>query len=165
MTETFVEEILAFREAVFGLCLGFSKNPSDAEDLTHDVFLKAFEKAETLRDRGRMKVWLFRIARNTCLNELRNRRLRRLFLLSRTEDGIERRTPERLADRKETFGRMKTAVRSLPKKQRDVFLLRAYGELSYEDIAATLGLKIGTVMSRLSRARAAVLEAMEDSDA
>jgi RNA polymerase sigma-70 factor (ECF subfamily) len=72
------------------------------------------------------------------------------------------RSPEIVSEVNESLRRLKAAVQSLPKKQREVFVLREYGGLSYEDLARVLKLRPGTVMSRLNRARRAITAAMKE---
>jgi len=157
--------LLDFREDVFAVCLGMARNASDAEDLCHDVFLKAFARTDGIRRPGALRVWLLRIARTTCLDH--HRRRRRLSTVS-VEDLPESstadiRTPASISAAAEDVRRLKDAIARLPRKQREVLVLREYGELSYEDLSRTLNLRPGTVMSRLNRARLAVASAMEES--
>lgn len=159
------EEIMTYQEDVFRVCLGFSRNPQDAEDLSQEVYLKAFRKIGMVRESGALRAWLLRIARNTCLDHQKKGRLFRLFKRSLTRDGVrENETQEGQTDIRERLAKLKEAVRRLPAKQKEVFVLREYGHLSYEDLTETLGLKPGTVMSRLNRARRAVLEFMSEEN-
>lgn len=154
---------MAWREDVFRICLGFSRNPSDAEDLSQDVYLKALRKIGTIQTPGAARGWLLRIARNTCLDHQKRARLFRLFKdrvaadEPRVTTAVEVREepPARLAQLKKAIGR-------LPRKQREAFVLREYGQLSYEEVAGTLGIKMGTVMSRLNRARRSVADFMRE---
>lgn len=155
---------MAFKENVFRICLGFCRNAADAEDLTQDVYLKAYRNLESLKDPDLKKPWLYRIARNTCLDHHRSQEARRGRELSAADDGIARENPEAETERDEQVGRLKEAVNSLPKRQKEVFVLREYGHLSYEEIARTAGIRIGTVMSRLNRARRAVLVRFEEPE-
>ena len=153
------EEIMAFREDVFRICLGFSRNPADAEDLSQDVYLKALGKIGTLRTPGAARGWLLRIARNTCLDQRKRARLFGLFKIKTAGgEGRAPAAPEGPEEAPAALARLKAAVARLPEKQREVFVLREYGQMSYGEIAESLGIKAGTVMSRLSRARSAVAE-------
>jgi RNA polymerase sigma-70 factor (ECF subfamily) len=156
------EELMALRESVFRICLGFCRNASDAEDLTQDVYLKAFRNLKGLKDPDLKKPWLYRIARNACLDHHRSLAARRGRELSAADNGIARENPEAETERDEQVGRLKEAVNSLPKRLKEIFVLREYGHLSYEEIARTAGVRRGTVMSRLSRARRAVLARFEE---
>ncbi len=162
--EAQADGLLAWREDVFRVCLGFTRNSTEAEDLCQDVFLKALARRNTLRNPEAPRIWLLRVARTTCLDHIRRQkrrptvRLASLPAAARVED-----VPDPPADLEAQRARLKEAVDLLPRRQREVFVLREYGGLSYEDIARTAGIKVGTVMSRLNRARRAVIEtARED---
>lgn len=161
------EELLSFKTIVFRICLGFSRNLLEAEDLTQDVYLKAYVNLDSLRDPGVKKEWLFRIARNTCLDHVKKQARNPLALRdNHKEDNPvfhppDHRTPESLALRDEEQAQVKAAIARLPRKQREVFVLKEYGDLSYREIAATLDIREGTVMSRLNRARQAVVKAVK----
>ena len=155
------EELMAYQESVFRICLGFSKNPWDAEDLTQDVYLKAFQKIGSLRDSRLMREWLFRIAKNTCLDHSRKKLINRLFRLQSRSESEEGKTPEAEIAHREQLLILKRAINKLNKKHREVFVLREYGHLTYREIVATVGIKEGTVMSRLNRAREAVIHRMK----
>lgn len=155
------EELMAYQESVFRICLGFSKNPWDAEDLTQDVYLKAFQKIGSLRDSRLMREWLFRIAKNTCLDHSRKILINRMFKLQSRSESEEGKTPEAEVAHREQLLILKRAINKLNKKHREVFVLREYGHLTYREIAETLGIKEGTVMSRLNRAREAVIHRMK----
>jgi RNA polymerase sigma-70 factor (ECF subfamily) len=159
------ERMMTYQEDVFRICLGFSRNPLDAEDLSQEVYLKAFRKIGTVREPGALRAWLLRIARNTCLDHQKKRRLFWLFQGSATPaDAQEDPTQQKDLHARETLAKLKEAVRRLPKKQKVVFVFREYGHLSYTEIGETLGLRLGTVMSRLNRARQAVRKWMNEGN-
>lgn len=156
-TELF-EELMAYQKKVFLICLGFSRNASDAQDLAQEVYLKAYKNIATLGELSLAKFWLFRIARNTCLNFRKKHRLDRISAFEITRKIKDPQTPESEMIHREQLSLLKGAIQMLPKKQRDVFVLKEYGELSYQEIAETLKIELGTVMSRLNRARQAIKE-------
>jgi len=158
------EEMMAYKEDVFRICLGFSRNASDAEDLSQDIYLKAYQSLGRIHTPYAVKEWLFRVARTTCLDHRRRAAVRRLFLRRPlgSDEGVERTTPELSAEAGEQLNVLKNAVTRLPGKLREVFVLREYGHLSYQETARTLGIKEGTVMSRLNRARRAVIDRMKE---
>jgi RNA polymerase sigma-70 factor, ECF subfamily len=159
------KEMMAYQEDVFRICLGFSRNPQDAEDLTQEAYLKALRKIGTVHKPGALKAWLLRIARNTCLDQQKKGRLFGLFKRSVARDAArENPAQEKRANAREGLAKLKEAVRRLPEKQREVFVLREYAHLSYADLAETLSLRQGTVMSRLSRARRAVVDFMNEGN-
>jgi RNA polymerase sigma-70 factor (ECF subfamily) len=159
------EQMMSYQEDVFRVCLGFSRNPWDAEDLSQEVYLKAFQKIGTLHEPDALRAWLLRIARNTCLDHQKRGRLFNLFQRRVTPSDVRAASdqPERVQTR-ERLAKLKKAVRRLPSRQREVFVLREYGHLSYAEIAETMGLKEGTVMSRLNRAREAIRNRMSEGN-
>lgn len=159
------EQLMTYQEDVFRVCLGFSRNPLDAEDLTQEVYLKALRKIGAVRKPGALRAWLLRIARNTCFDHQKKKRLFNLFRRSVSRDEArEKPAQQEHVDARERLLKLKEAVRRLPGKQREVFVLREYGHLSYAELAETMGLKQGTVMSRLNRARKAVLDFIREGD-
>jgi len=156
-------ELIVFKEDVFRVCLGFSRSYADAEDLCQDAFLKAFARAASLRQPGSLRIWLLRIARTTCLDHSRRLKRNPIDNVGIVPDtAADPQTPEDVSEANESFRRLKDAIQSLPRKQREVFVLREYGDLSYEDLASVLKIRIGTVMSRLNRARRAITAAIKE---
>lgn len=155
------EELMAFQEKVFLICLGFSRNVVDAQDLTQEVYLKAYRNIGTLKDVALSKHWLFRITRNTCLDFRKKFRLSRQFSSESGRELTEPGTPESQMIFQEQVRAFKMAIQQLPKKQREVFVLRKYGDLSYREIAETLKIKEGTIKSRFGRARQAIITHMK----
>jgi len=150
------EDLMTLRDRVFGICLGFSRNAQDAEELAQDAYLKAFRGLPRLRDRSLAREWLFRIARNTALDHCKKNRTVRFVRLDENTDPPDGPGPDEDREKRERIAVLKRAVARLPRKLREILVLREYGELSYEEIAAVLDAKMGTVMSRLNRARRAL---------
>ncbi len=151
--EELFRRLLENKKTVFWICLGYVKDFVEAEDLAQEVFLKAWARIDSVRDPERSREWLFRMARNNCLDYEKKRRLRRLLQRSLAKDIPDARTPERSTIYRDELRLLKDAVRNLPKKLRDTFVLRSYGGLPYREIASVLKIKEGTVMSRLNEAR------------
>lgn len=151
--EELFDALIESRDTVFRICLGFCHNACDAEDLTHDVYVTAYQKLGMLKKSEAGRSWLYKITRNTCLNHLR--RSVRPPLMPLTEYTLPDRaeSPERSAELREQLEFLRSVVAMLPRKMREVFVLREYGHLAYEEIAGALGIRCGTVMSRLDRAR------------
>jgi RNA polymerase sigma-70 factor (ECF subfamily) len=159
------EEMMTYKEAIFQICLGFSRNLSDAEDLAQDVYLRACRNVGKIHSPYAVKEWLFRVARNTCLDHQKKRRviqmLQRRVLNPRASTGLGESL--HLTEREERLKALKQAINRLPRKLREVFVLRLYGDASYQELARTLEIKEGTVMSRLSRARTAVANSVREA--
>jgi len=151
--EALFRGILENRKTVFWICLGYARDFVEAEELAQEVFFRAWTKIDSLRDPKRHREWLFRVARNTCLDQEKQRRFRRFIQGGSLEYARDERTPETRAIYRDELRLLKDAVRALPRKLKETFILRGYGGLSYREIAAILEIKEGTVMSRLSEAR------------
>lgn len=150
-------DLLPFRDKVFCLCLGFVGNAADARDLAQDTYAKALAHYARIRPEN-PQAWIMRIARNTCLDLARRKKLRGPQHPISEWNAMDGRTPESEAGREEEIAIVRRAIAGLSGRLRDVLVMREYGELSYQEIALALDISSGTVMSRLNRARRAVLK-------
>jgi len=139
------------------------------EDAVQEIFLKAYKNIRGFRTerKTRFSNWLFTIARNHCLSLLRKRGIRTRSLDDEREKrgpmvDARSRNPGQEALQKEMMEKMTTAVAQLPEGQKSAILLRHYECLSYEDIAQILDCSVGTVKSRIFRARENLMHLMED---
>lgn len=146
-------------------------NYEDAVDLSQDIFLKAYSALDSYRPQYPFAAWLFRIARNAAIDEIRRRRLPTVSLDAPVEfdDGSASRQvdagvpgPEGRLLTSEFRGRVAEAIDQLPDKYREPIVLRHAGELSYDEIAEALELPIGTVKTRIFRAREALRRSLAD---
>jgi len=141
------------------------KDGQEAYDLVQEVFIRATREKRFFQDEFKMKAWLYRVTTNLCFNTVRNRKRRGAIL-----DGMVK-TESFSADQLEQVfagerrAEMMTAMEDLTEPHRQILLLRYYDDLSYAEIADVLGVKLGTVMSRLSRARCRLLEVVGDEPA
>ena len=147
---------------VYRLALRILKNEADAEDAAQEAFLKAYTSLADFRGDSRFSVWLYRLTNNICIDMLRkNKRAVIVSLQTEDDDGEEtelaipdeRYSPERLAERAADRDAVRSALASLPDDCREILALRESAGLSYDEIAAALSLEVGTVKSRLNRAR------------
>lgn len=147
---------------VYRLALCILKNEADAEDAAQEAFLKAYTSLADFRGDSRFSVWLYRLTNNICIDMLRKSK-RAVIVSLQTEDDNgeeteiaipdERYSPERLAERAADRDAVRTALAALPDDCREILALRESAGLSYDEIAAALSLEVGTVKSRLNRAR------------
>jgi RNA polymerase sigma-70 factor (ECF subfamily) len=146
-------------------------NYEDAVDLSQDVFLKAYSALGSYRPQYPFPAWLFRIARNAAIDEIRKRRLLTVSLDAPVEfeDGSAGREVESpVLDPQDSYlglefaDRISTAIDQLPEKYREPIVLRHAADLSYEEIAEALELPIGTVKTRIFRARDALRQSLGD---
>jgi RNA polymerase sigma-70 factor, ECF subfamily len=153
-----------YKQPVTSFTLRIVNDPVEAEDLAQHVFVQVFKSARRYQPSARFSTWLFTIARNLCLNEIR-RRTRHpalsLEAIETTEDGApnasvpdtRRLEPGDAVLRLELERKVEAAVASLPEKQRTAVLLFTRDELSYEDIAEVLGCSLSATKSLIHRAR------------
>ena len=125
------------------------RNPEDADDLVQDTLERAWSRAGLWRGVGDMRTWLFSIMHNLHVDALRRGRLDTVDLDEQTPE-VPVAAPQGQAV---AVRDLDAALAALPAEQRDVLLLIALEGLAYADVARTLGIPIGTVMSRLSRGR------------
>lgn len=173
--EAFRELYLAHHASVYRYALGELGEADDARDIVQETFVRAWGALARFRGESSLLHWLFRIARNLIIDRARARRRRGEISLDAPLDdtgtslgdrlAASRPGPEDAAESVEEMGQFRAAIAALPAAQRSVFLLREWEGLPYEGIADRLGLNVGTVRSRLARAREALLEAMGGSAA
>jgi RNA polymerase sigma-70 factor (ECF subfamily) len=151
----FERRLLPHLNAAYGLARFLVRDDTDAEDLVQDAYLRALRYFDSYRG-GDDRAWLLTIVRRGCYDLLKRRRAR----LGVAEFDESRHTPESGGENPEELvmtgslrETLRTAVESLPPEFREVVVLRDVQDLSYKEIADILRIPIGTVMSRLARAR------------
>ena len=129
----------------------------DAQDASQEAFARAWRKMDRFRGDSAFYTWFSRILRNVCIDRIRRRAKRRHASLDDTPDVADTADdPIALADKSEQSQQLWRAIRQLPDAQRDIIILSHFQEFSYKEIAETLEIPIGTVMSRLHGARKAL---------
>ncbi|MEK4936089.1 MULTISPECIES: RNA polymerase sigma factor [Bacillus] len=141
-----------------------TKDTHLSDDITQEVFIKVFKKWSSFRNESSVKTWLLKITRNTALNYLKSSYFKRISLVSFFRNDKEYPSAEKQFLQKETMNEVWGIVLNLPQKHREVLILDAKYELSYDEIAETLGVSIGTVKSRLHRARARVSKILSEDE-
>lgn len=138
------------------------RNPDEAEDLVHDALVRALERKSTFLSSGSLLTWLMSILHNTHIDRLRSNRAaeRRHAAAAELTDLVAPAGQEHSV----RLAQVRDAFLALPEDQREALHLVAIEELSYQEAADVLNIPVGTLMSRISRARAR-LRAMERSDA
>ena len=155
------DSLLSHLDAAHNLARWLMGNPADAEDVVQDAYLRAFAGADRFRG-GDERAWLLSIVRNGCYSSHRRQRVRQAedFDEARHSDSGAAPSPEQLAIVEDTSRRVQSAVAALALEFREVIVLREFEGLSYKEIADVVAAPIGTVMSRLSRARAQLQAAL-----
>jgi RNA polymerase sigma-70 factor (ECF subfamily) len=157
--------VLKYQHKVMKLVMRYVRNQAEAEDITQDAFIKAYRALPSFRGESAFYTWLYRIAINTAKNSLVSRRKRLVdydldlqdpddytsqVLLKHSD------TPERLLLTDEIRQTVQEAMRALPEDLREAITLRELDGLSYEEIAEVMECPVGTVRSRIFRAREAI---------
>ena len=146
-------------QAIFYLALRLLGDPTQAQDATHDVFLKAFRKMDSFRGEAGIRTWLYRITINHCQNLQQSWHARHMF--SNADDAIWETAgtvsddPLRVLETKELGQRIQQSLEKLPEEYRLLLLLVADQELSYEEIGALTDQSADAVRGKLHRARKA----------
>ena len=156
----FEELILPHLDAAYNLARWLTRNTQDAEDIVQEAYLRAFRFFDGFRG-GNARTWLLKIVRNTCytwLDQNRAQQVTDTFDEQVNTDVTESQNPETLLLQKADGQLLNQALEELPMAFREVFVLLELEGLSYKGIAEVLGIPIGTVMSRLARARTRLRE-------
>jgi RNA polymerase sigma-70 factor, ECF subfamily len=170
---SFEDLALPLLPALYNVASWLSQNATDAEDLVQETFLKALRGFDSFEPGSNFKAWIFRILRNTYLTSRSGLQARRTVSLEEelqeTESGaglypegaIDRLTPELDLIRLSNRAALESAMEQLPPLLLEVVLLCDVEEMKYKEIATVLDIPIGTVMSRLARARASLRKLLE----
>jgi RNA polymerase sigma-70 factor (ECF subfamily) len=162
--DTFSEEALTHLDAMYGVACKLTRNPTEAEDLVQDAFVKAMRGRHQFHAGTNLKAWLFRILTNTFINKYRRGGLERSLFDGPDADPLadgwvsantmrQLRDPEQVALLPMVEGEIRKALDALPDEFKLAVVLCDVEEFSYQEIAEIMGCPIGTVMSRLHRGR------------
>lgn len=164
----FEEIILRHQDKIYNLCRHMLGNAHDAEDAAQDVFLKAYQALHKFQPDAALSTWLYRIAVNTCIDYKRKPFFESLF--RRSDEGGEfiidrpsdEPSPERLYQSKQMGRILQISLGRLSKKLRTAIILKEVEGLSYGEISEVLDISLGTVKSRIARAREELQEFMKE---
>jgi len=167
--------VLRYKDRVFNLCIRFLGDYHEAEDIAQDVFIKAYNSLKRFRFESSFFTWLYRIAVNSCKNRVKSLEFRfkksdvRIDTSDEALKGFEREnmtdrpgSPASELENKEMMNILQKAINSLPSDQKSVVILRDMQGMSYQEITDITGFKLGTLKSRLSRARSSLREKLGD---
>lgn len=177
-SDRFEAFVLQHQDLVFGTAVRLLGNRSEAEDVAQGVFLKAFQRFDQIGASPTAGAWLRTVTRNACLNHLTRYRARWLLFsqLRRTNDGSDGRgdtidvvdraidpagSPHSAVEQAETGARLDAALRRLPDHQRVPLVLFHFEQLSYQEIADTLGVALAKLKTDMHRGRLALRKALE----
>ena len=156
-----------YQDRVFRLLSRYTRDVAECEDLAQEVFLKVFRKLHTFQQDSAFFTWLYRIAVNTATDHVSRQSRRRLALVEDEAvlDGGQPRSETAGVEQRMLAAELAEVTRDvlakLPEKYRTILVLREYEDLAYTEIATVLGINLGTVESRLFRARQRFKVALE----
>ena len=153
--EAFGEVVTRYQQSVFNVCYRMLGERMEAEDLTQETFLRAYEKLGTFDVERPFGPWIRRVATNLCLNHIQGQKPESYELdEERDQSSVhDPQEPESILQGEQSAEAVRNAILSLPAHYRAVIELRHYQEMSYSEIAQTLGLPLSDVKSHLYRAR------------
>lgn len=156
--QAFNRLVLLYQTRIYNLALGYVKTPDEAKDLTQDIFVTAYRSISTLREAQKFSAWLNQLALNHCRNRYRKLQRRGYFTSSSIDDVITpeltvTETPDRKLEKDERVNLVRSAIMTMPETEKEIIILRDLQDLTYEEISEALRLPLGTVKSKLNRAR------------
>ena len=163
-TRAFAELVEKYKQPVMNVAYRMLRDATEAEDLAQAVFVQVFKSAHRYQFSAKFSTWLFTIARNLCLNELRRRSRHPTDSLEAELPGHEGQVPQQFEDKKaaspperllhgELEAKIEEAIAELPENQRLAIALCRQEDLSYEDIARVLGCSVSATKSLIHRGR------------
>lgn len=164
----FNELVRRYKDPLTNFAFRFLGDRDECLDVVQETFIRVYRNKHSFKPIARFSTWLYTITTNLCRSALRRRRVRAMFSLHRDDDDGMGELPDesahtdRRADASLKAERIQRALLTLAPKYREVVVLREIEELSYEEIAAVTRLNIGTVKSRINRARVQLQEQLKD---
>jgi RNA polymerase sigma-70 factor (ECF subfamily) len=167
--------VVKYEKKIFNVIYRFLGDYEEATDLTQETFISAFRHYDRFRGEAKVFTWLYQIARNLCINRVRQRDRQRALRIesldqprdNEDDEGLTREVadythaPQTVLEEKELRQRILAAVETLPPDYKEVVVLREFQNLSYNEIVAATGLTLENVKTRLSRARAMLRRKLE----
>jgi RNA polymerase sigma-70 factor (ECF subfamily) len=160
--DAFRELVKAFSDRIYNTVLGIVRNPQDAEDIAQDVFIQVYRSVNSFEENSALSTWIYRIAVNRSLDFLRTKKRQKRFAFithifgnnhESERTAIEFHHPGAALDQKENAAMLFNAIKKLPEKQQAAFILNKTEGLSYNEIAAIMGLTEAAVDALLQRAK------------
>lgn len=161
--QAFGEIIDSYKVRVFSLLRKMLGHTTETQDIAQEIFIKAYSHLQEYKPGRSFSAWLYRIAVNRCVDELRKRK--RTPSISGIEfELVQKETPETVYLQKEREMALGERILALDKEYRTVFILRYFQFLSYQEIGERLAIPVSTVQMRLHRARKKLRETMSDPE-
>jgi RNA polymerase sigma factor (sigma-70 family) len=167
----FEQLVSLYEKRVYTMALRMTGNPDDAFDISQEAFIRVHRSLKGFKGEAKFSTWIYRIVSNLCIDfNRKQKRIKQVPLENDDEDKPFKITitdsrfqPERNLERSEIMSAINRALASLSDEHREIFILRELNGLSYSEIAETKMIEVGTVKSRLFRAREKMCEALLES--
>jgi len=160
----FEELAMPLFDSLYNFARWMARDSHDAEDIVQETYLKALRAFTSFRSGTNFRAWMFRILKNTFLSSRSKLEREIAFAMDLEDDGpelaVEYETPDSILMKRSDSESVQRAIDGLPAHSREVLLLCEVEEMSYQEIAEITAIPIGTVMSRLARARKAVRKSL-----
>ncbi|MGE5364198.1 MAG: RNA polymerase sigma factor [Bacteroidota bacterium] len=141
-------------------------NHSDADEITQEVLIVLYEKLKTFEFKSSLYTWIYRITSNRCINMLRRQSIRNLFFSGDTDQEYPESGNDIVSgiENREKVQQLNRILQTLPAKQREVFILRHFDEMSYEEISKITGKSVGGLKANYFHALRKVMQLQEKDD-
>lgn len=170
--EAFERLIMAYEKKIFNIAYRMTGNSEDAADIAQEVCIKIYKSIGNFKENSSFGTWVYRITSNVCIDEIRKRKNSTVSLNVKNEDDEEferaienkDRLPDEIVEGREALNAIKKCILELTPEQRMVIILRDVRGHSYEEISSMLNINIGTLKSRLNRARSLLKDKLRNME-
>lgn len=155
--------IKQYQESIYWHCLRMLGNHADADEVTQQVFITLYKKLHTFKFEAKLSTWIFTITSNLVLNYIKKRKIKAFFGFDDLEHDISDNSDiVQDLDNKMKLEKLKSVLQKLPEKQRQVFILRNFDDLSYEEIAQITNTSVGALKASYHHAQKKIMELMKN---
>jgi RNA polymerase sigma-70 factor (ECF subfamily) len=157
--QAFNRLVLLYQSRIYNLAFNYVKNDEEAKDLAQDIFVTAYKALDKLRDDTKFGAWLYQIGLNHCRNRYKRLKRRGYFTNKSLDDENETlqlaggETPEHELEQQRTITMVRDTIDTMSAGEKEILMLRDLQGMPYEEISEILDIPLGTVKSKLSRAR------------
>lgn len=165
--QAFNKLVLLYQNRIYNLVFNYLKHPEEAKDTTQDIFVTVHRTIGSLKDITKFKSWLYQVAINHCRNRYKSLKRKGFFSSYSLDDPdsylqlSSNDSPEKKVEHRDMINIIREEMAKMPEQEKEIIVLRDIQELSYEEISSILDLPLGTVKSRLNRARLALKSRLE----
>jgi RNA polymerase sigma-70 factor (ECF subfamily) len=155
--------VIKYQDKIYWHARRMTGNHSDADEIVQEVLLVMYNKLKTFRFKSSLYTWIFRITSTRCINLIRKNKVKKMFSIEDSSDELKA-FPDfvRELEDKEKLEKINKALQKLPVKQREVFIMRNFEDMSYEEIADISGKSIGGLKANYFHAVKKVMELVKD---